>query len=186
MLWNRHKLDGKTQHSVTMARASRFSASCGGPYPVPLASHSIVVAHSGLAALHVSRTVTHGGVEMTGEDARRFGEEWVACWNWRDLDGVLFHLAESVRFTSPKAVARVGTATVDGKAALRAYWEAALAQSTRLHFALGRVLHDADANALVIVYTAEINGERTRACEFYRFDADGLAIEGEAMYGVPL
>ena len=86
---------------------------------------------------------------------------------------------------SPAALA-VGTATVQGKDALREYWVTARARLTRLHFTFDRVLYDADRNELVILYAADLNGQRSRACEFMRFDADGLVVEGEALYGAAL
>ena len=36
---------------------------------------------------------------------------------------------------------------------------------------------------MVVVYTRDIDGERTRACEFFRFDDHSQVIAGEAMYG---
>ena len=120
---------------------------------------------------------------MTHGEAETFAREWIAAWNAKDVEGVLSHFAEDVRFTSPKAVQRVGTATVTGKDALAAYWNAAAATITSLRFTLDRVLLDAERRELVIVYDAEINGQRNRACEFLRFNDDGQAVEGEAMYG---
>ena len=42
---------------------------------------------------------------------------------------------------------------------------------------------DSERSELAIVYDAEINGQKSRACEFLRLGGDGRAEEGEAMYG---
>ena len=36
-----------------------------------------------------------------------------------------------------------------------------------------------------VVYEANLNGERKRACEIMQFDASGRQIRGEAFYGAP-
>ena len=112
-----------------------------------------------------------------------FAAEWVAAWNARDVEAVLAHFAEDARFTSPRAAQRVGTAVVEGKEAMGAYWRLAAAQATSLHFVLDHVVWDEARQELVILYTNERDGQRTRACEWLRFGADGLAVEGAALYG---
>ncbi len=123
---------------------------------------------------------------MTHNEATAFAGDWVKSWNAVDVEGVLRHFTDGVRFTSPKAAQRVGTATVHGKDALRAYWNASVALITSIQFTLDRVVFDPECRELVIVYDAEINGQRNRACEFLRLDEDGRAREAEAMYGALL
>ena len=120
---------------------------------------------------------------MNHADARAFAERWADEWGRKDVEAVLEHFAEGVRFTSPRAAATVGTATVVGKEALRAYWLAAAARIESIRFTVDRAVWDPEHAELVIVYTAEINGQRSRACEFLRFDEAGRVVEGEAMYG---
>ena len=116
-------------------------------------------------------------------DVEVFAAGWVAAWNARDIEAVLAHFAEDVRFTSPRAAQRVGTALVEGKVALGAYWRLAAAQAASLHFVLDHVVWDEVQQELVMLYTNERDGQRTCACEWLRFGADGLAIEGAALYG---
>ncbi|HLK12157.1 MAG TPA: nuclear transport factor 2 family protein [Candidatus Binatia bacterium] len=123
---------------------------------------------------------------MTREEALRFAERWVDAWNARDLETVLGFFDEAARFTSPKAAALVGEATVAGTAALRDYWTRALARARTLRFTLDHVVWDGHRRQLVIVYAAAIDGQRTHACELLRFGAGGRIVEGEAMYGVAL
>ncbi len=123
---------------------------------------------------------------ITAEAAMQFADAWVGDWNARDLDAILAHYADDVTFRSPKAATIAGQPVLRGKPALAAYWRAALDRLTSLHFTLDRAIWDAAGAELVVVYTAELNGRRNRACEFFRFGPSGLAVEGEAMYGVAI
>jgi hypothetical protein len=123
---------------------------------------------------------------MTREEAAATARHWIDSWNARDIEAVLTHFDDAVRFTSPKALAITGRAVVEGKPALRAYWQAALEKITTLRFTLDRALWDDAARTLVIVYVAELGDQRSRACEFFRLGNGDRAIEGEAMYGSAL
>ncbi|HSD11171.1 MAG TPA: nuclear transport factor 2 family protein [Candidatus Binatia bacterium] len=123
---------------------------------------------------------------MRREDAVRLARHWIDCWNGRDLEAVLGHFDEAARFTSPRAIAVFGRGTVEGLAELRGYWQARLAQIDSLRFTLDRVLWDDEQRTMVILYVADVNGQKTRACEVLRFGEDGRAVEGEAMYGAML
>ncbi len=123
---------------------------------------------------------------MNREQASELASHWVASWNARDVEAVLGHFHDDVRFTSPKAATITGNAVVSGKSALRAYWTAALSKITSLRFTLDRALFDDASGTLTIVYRAELNGQSNRACEFLRFGSGHQALEGEAMYGAGL
>jgi steroid delta-isomerase len=123
---------------------------------------------------------------VTPADAEAFAQDWIAAWNAKDVERVLRHWSEDARFTSPKAVETTGQGTVIGKAALRAYWTARAAQIQTIRFTLDRVLCDAGRGEVVIVYTADIDGQARRACEFFRLGPGGVAVAGEAMYGAPV
>jgi ketosteroid isomerase-like protein len=121
---------------------------------------------------------------MAAIDPPSFARDWATAWNRRDLDAVLSHFAEEIIFSTPKAVETVGHPTVVGKAALRAYWEAALGRITTLQFTVVRTIWDAAGRELAIVYDRRVNGHRDRAIELLTFDAGGLVESGEALYGV--
>ncbi len=123
---------------------------------------------------------------MTREQMLEHAERWIADWNRRDVDAVLSVFADGARFTSPKALAIAGSATLEGKAALTAYWREAMRRISTIEFRLDYVLCDVERREMVVVYEANLNGNKNRACEFMRFDAAGRQIEGEAMYGGPL
>lgn len=107
-------------------------------------------------------------------DAREVAETWVAAWNARDLEAVLALFAEDIVFTSPLARRLLPDSggVVRGKAALRAYWTAGLAQAPQLHFTLNFVKQGIDV--LVIGFRNEHGVER---CEILKF-REGLVVEG--------
>jgi uncharacterized protein (TIGR02246 family) len=120
---------------------------------------------------------------LTHDEARQRGAEWARAWNARDIEAVLSHFTDDVTFLSPVAADVVGTPELRGKAALRAYWERALARITRLHFTVERVLWDTEAQELVVLYIAELDDRRMRACERMKLDPEGHVIFAEALYG---
>jgi uncharacterized protein (TIGR02246 family) len=124
------------------------------------------------------------GGQMTNGEAQKFAEEWIRAWNRKDAEAVLAHFAEDAEFTSPKALAAVGRATVRSKRELAGYWHTALKAVESIRFTLERVINDETARRVVIVYVSELNGKKVRAAEFFQFDDARRVIRGEAMYGV--
>ena len=59
----------------------------------------------------------------------------------------------------------------------------ALARISSLEFKLDHAAWDEKRRELNVVYEANRNGERKRACEIMQFDAAGRQIRGEALYG---
>ena len=121
---------------------------------------------------------------MTSDDARAFAAQWADAWNSRNLERVLAHFHDEVVFTSPTALAVVGTPTVRGKGALREYWTKALAHIGSLHFTVDRVVSDPDSRELAIIYTSETDGKVTRVSENLRFNKAGQAVSAEVFHGV--
>ena len=122
---------------------------------------------------------------MTPDAARHFAAHWAESWNRRDVEGVLAHFHDDVIFTSPTALAVVGSATVKGKQALRDYWNTAMGRITALHFTVDRALWDAQRRELAIIYIADIEGKSRRVSENLRFDDSGLVVSAEVFHGVP-
>ena len=117
--------------------------------------------------------------------ARAWAEAWIAAWNALDVDAVLGRFADTADFSSPKAATITGSGTVRGKAALAAYWRAALAKIGSLRFTLVAAFWDPAAATLVIRYTAELAGNRVIAAEVLELGDDGRALRGTALYGAP-
>lgn len=120
---------------------------------------------------------------MLSRDAlRAHADHWIACWNARDLDGLLAPFAPDACFTSPLAAALTGRATITGIEAMRAYWEDALRLAPRLHFRLVDTACDEERQTLVVIYEVDRPDSTTRAVEIMTF-RDGRQITGEALYG---
>ena len=113
-----------------------------------------------------------------------FAARWVEAWNGRAVEAVLEHFRDDVVFTSPTALAVVGSPMVRGKEALRAYWTEALARVTSLRFTLDHVVWDPVLRELAIVYTADIDGTSKRVSEHLIFDDHGQVVSGEVFHGV--
>ena len=121
---------------------------------------------------------------MTPDDARTFAARWAEAWNARDIERVLAHFHDDVVFTGPTALAVMGTPTVRGKEALRAYWATALSRLTSLRFTVDRVVWDAEGRELAIIYTSETDGKARRVSENLVFDAAGRVVAAEVFHGV--
>jgi ketosteroid isomerase-like protein len=109
-------------------------------------------------------------------DADAFAREWIAAWNAHDLDRILAHYAEGVVFSSPKAATITGSSRVTGKAALRAYWQQALARSPHLQFELERIYSGADCISIAYVRNGAL-----RVCETLEFE-NNLVVRGSVAH----
>ena len=113
------------------------------------------------------------------EKAQAFAREWVKAWNDHDLEAILSHYAEDVVFHSPRIRIVTGRDVdfVSGKAALRAYWGAALERLRNLYFEIDQVLPGSDA--LTILYT---NERSQYVAETFVFDGDRKVVRSIAAY----
>lgn len=115
--------------------------------------------------------------------AQAFARAWIDAWNRRDAEAVLAHYTEDCVFTSPKAERITGRARVEGKAALRAYWQRGLERSRKIEFTLDLAAYSARSATLTVLYDAKFDElEPVRATEILRFRGP-LVVEGEALYG---
>lgn len=112
--------------------------------------------------------------------ARQFAQDWVAAWNAHDLDQVLAHYEEDFEFQSPMITVFTGKSSgrLQGKAAVHAYWGAALAQLPNLHFELQDVLLGADC--LTLYYL----GHRGRVAETFFFEGSTKVTRATAAYSI--
>lgn len=121
---------------------------------------------------------------MTRDEAESFAAQWAGWWNAGDVEKVLALFSDDTVFTSPTAADVVGTDTVRGKGALRAYWTAALSRIGSLHFTIDRVVWDPERRELAIIYTARMAGKSKRVSENFHFGADGKIVAAEVFHGV--
>ena len=121
---------------------------------------------------------------MNREEAENFAAEWADAWNVRDIEKVLKHFHQDIIFTSPTALAMVGSPTLKGKDALRAYWSEALTRIVTLQFIVERVLWDSAHRELAIIYISEIDGRAKKVSENLTFDEKGLVVAAEVFHGI--
>jgi hypothetical protein len=122
-------------------------------------------------------------MEMNYNSMMAFAERWIAAWNRRDVEAVLAHFADEAQFVSPVARNFVGCSVLQNKKELADYWRAALGKISTLEFNLDHATWDEHRRELIVVYEANLNGERKRACEIMQFDASARQLRGEALYG---
>jgi len=120
-------------------------------------------------------------VELAADRIAAFETEWIGAWNAHDIDWILSHYRDDVRLVSPLA-ARAGApqGRVDGRDALRAYFERALATYPALHFqpiaALGGI------GSVALHYRSV---EERDAIEVMELDARGQVRRAAVHYGAP-
>ena len=107
---------------------------------------------------------------MTEAAAKKFASEWIAAWNAHDLDRILSHYADDVRFVSPFVQRMMGQqdGVVQGIPALRDYFSRGLAAYPDLRFELYTAL--AGVHSVTLYYRSVNN---LLAAEVMVFDSDG-------------
>ena len=110
--------------------------------------------------------------------AEHFAAEWIDAWNSHDLTRILEHYAEDFEMASPYIAQIAGepSGRLKGKAAVGAYWAAALQRMPDLRFTSCQVLIGADS------LTVHYQGARGPAAEVFRFGADGKVVSAAAHY----
>ena len=108
-----------------------------------------------------------------------FAPEWIAAWNSHDLDHVFDFYTDDFEMSSPLIVKIMcePTGILNGKPAIRSYWEKGLALSPGLHFTLDTVY--TGANSIVICYT---NQAGRRCAELLYFNDDGKCFRSAGHY----
>ena len=117
------------------------------------------------------------------EKNEEFATQWADAWNRRAVEEILEGFHEDIVFTSPTALAVVGSSVVRGKDALRAYWIKALAGIGSLRFSVDRALWDPAGRELAIIYSAEIDGRTRRVSENLTFNEEGKVVAAEVFHG---
>jgi len=110
---------------------------------------------------------------MIGEaQAQQLAQHWIESWNRHDLDAVLSHYTDGVSFSSPAVVELLGdpSGTLQGKEALRAYFQRGLAKYPNLGFELLAVL--TGVSSVTILFRSL--HRKSQAAEVMYLGAQGL------------
>jgi hypothetical protein len=112
--------------------------------------------------------------------ARAFAQEWADSWNSHDLDRILSHYDDDVALLSPVALnlLKNGTGMVQGKAALRDYFQLGLKAYPELRFELTDVLWGVET--IVACYGNNVRNGKT--AEVMQFNRAGKVIRVFANY----
>jgi ketosteroid isomerase-like protein len=115
---------------------------------------------------------------ISREFAERFAKDWVDAWNRHDLEGVLSHYAEDFDMSSPYIVQIAGepSGRLKGKAAVRAYWAAALKGYPDLRFELVETL--VGTGSITLYY----RGVRGMVAEVFQFGDGETVVRASAHY----
>lgn len=110
--------------------------------------------------------------------AEDFAYEWIEAWNSHDLERILSHYADDFTMSSPyiATLAQVPSGALEGKQAIRDYWQKALTLAPTLQFELHSILLGTDS--LIIYY----HGLRGMAAEVFFFDTEGKVSKACAHY----
>lgn len=115
---------------------------------------------------------------ITSQFAMQFAAHWIEAWNSHDLAQVLEHYADDFEMSSPyiSRIAGEPSGTLEGKAAVGAYWAKALERMPDLHFELVEALAGVDS---VVLYYRSASG---MAAEVFIFDVRGKVAKAYANY----
>lgn len=119
---------------------------------------------------------------MTGQQCTgpmpRFAGDWIAAWNKRDIERVLAHCADAVRFTSPAVVSLFGRAdgTLRGREELAAYLREGLSGERDASVELVAEARGVGTTTLICRFDGRL------VCETLRFDERGRIVEALAHY----
>jgi predicted ester cyclase len=112
--------------------------------------------------------------------ARAFVRDWADSWNSHDLDRILSHYDDDVALLSPVALSLLknGTGIVEGKSALRGYFQLGLKAYPDLRFVLADVLWGVET--IVAYYSNNVRNGKT--AEVMQFNPAGRVIRIFANY----
>ncbi len=116
---------------------------------------------------------------ITEEEANRFASDWIAAWNAHDLDRIMQHYAEDVKYFSP-FIAKLSDNTsgmLQGRDEIKGYLANGLAAYPDLHF---KLLHLFVGVRSLTLYYQSVNN--LLAAEVFEFDADGLVLRVQCHY----
>jgi ketosteroid isomerase-like protein len=116
---------------------------------------------------------------LTEERARELADNWIEAWNSHNLDKILSHYAEDVVLVSPVAanILKNPSGTVNGKEALRSYFEKGLEVYPDLKFELIDVMWG--ISSIILYY---VNQKGTKTGEFMEVNSTGKVTKVVANY----
>lgn len=120
-------------------------------------------------------------MKIARQFATNFATEWVDAWNSKNIEAIMSHYADDVVFSSPFILkAQINdNGMIHGKAALRTYFERALAKNPDLYFDLKHTM--AGIKSVTLIY---IRKQTILASEVMILNDEGKVVEGLSHYPV--
>ena len=106
-----------------------------------------------------------------------FAAEWIEAWNRHDIERIMSHYDESLKFSSPKLAKFIpgSGGRLKGKEVVRRYWSKALVAQPELHFELIAVLKGVES---VVIHYRGVGGKL--CAEFFVFGENEMVVESHA------
>jgi ketosteroid isomerase-like protein len=114
---------------------------------------------------------------------RRIAESWLACFERRDLDGLLALYADDATHTSPKIRVRHPETggVLRGKAAMRAWWQDSFERLPSMKYVPTSLT--ADNDRVYMEYVREVAGEAPYPVAEVLDVRDGLIVASRVFHG---
>ena len=106
-----------------------------------------------------------------------FAAEWIGAWNSHDINRIMAHYDESLKFSSPKLAKLIPDSggRLNSKEAVRSYWVKALAAQPGLRFELIAVLKGVES---AVIHYKGVDGKL--CAEFFVYGENGMVVESHA------
>jgi ketosteroid isomerase-like protein len=114
---------------------------------------------------------------MSDRELIAIAERWLACFERRDLDGLLALYSDDATHTSPKIPER----TLRGKAAMRAWWKTAFDKLPTLTYVPTAIT--ADARRVYMEYVRRVDGQADLAVAEVLDVEGGLIVASRVFHG---
>ena len=110
--------------------------------------------------------------------------DWAHAWRTKDLEKILAWFAEDALVQSPGAAQLTGSALVEGRPALRAFWTKALLHDQPVVYEVEGFTWDPEINSLLLRYQSGAEGgELHRAAVLLRFGTGHTIVRADAYSG---
>jgi hypothetical protein len=114
---------------------------------------------------------------FTRNQAIRWAELWLSCWNEGDYDTIVALYRDTSRFE------KRGYTQAHKVEALTRHWAAVPYGIHSVRGTLDRVAWDPESRELTIVYVTNLDGTRMYGCDLVTLDAEGRVLLGEPCVG---
>ena len=106
-----------------------------------------------------------------------FASDWIEAWNSHDIERILSHYDQTLKFSSPKLAKLIPDSggQLNGKEAVRVYWTKALIAQPELHFELIAVLKGVER---AVIHYKGVGGKW--CAEFFVFAENGMVVASHA------